>query len=1065
MILGRRAFPGVLFASLLIGCSGGVGASLTPIPGGFPSDQRTPNAVQVRLSQSALAKVTADPTNLIESVLGSTDLGVASSCGTDSVCCPDGGPQAPCGPIALDLNLQGGDAPRLAIAPQNGASTLDVTLRARAKTVSPIPFTLSGASCELTIDTTVGASQDVRFDFPLQLVSDPTTGTTRAVPGDLTVSGLTTDDFAVQGGFLCLNLNPGLTFAADVIAQAFADQLAAGLAERTCKRCESGSLDTCGPSATACSDDGLCMNGDQCLPDLGPDGRLQGFGLLTGAVPRSTGSIDLYQVAGGYATTDANGIALGVLGGILPAGGEKERCGPPAEPPAPVSIPQSTYFQGNTDPSSGAPFDLALGIHVSQLDQLAYAAYEGGALCLDVDSAGVPELTTGLLAPSLPSLRALAPDAVPLRIGFRPQAPPTLTLGQDPLLAAHFDRAELDVVATVEEQPVRLFTVVADVEVPVSLEGGMGQITPSVGDLSDALSNLSVKNVQGLTETPEAIAEAFQQNLEVFLGGFTQLGSFPLPRISGLEVGVSSIASVDGDQFLAIEADLFPSPEGQAIPDGGTPAGLAPASGGFLPLPPPSPHAVRGPRPPGGSPGHGGAALLALLCFGAALLLGRKRFRRVARAAAVLLVAFQLQGCSCGGGGGADAGIHAGSDSGVDAGVDAGTDAGSEVDGGTDGGTSSPCGDAGCLPGEVTRGPLGRYNAVASDGQRTLVTTYDEGLGDLVVIDVADGGARAYRAVAGVPEETPTYDPATYRGGVSTPGPDVGAWSSVALAGGLGRVAYQNRDTGALEIAVETTGGWSHHVVDSPQAPQTEVGVEASIVIDGAGLPAVAYLAVGEGAPTELRLARASAASPEASSAWTVQTLATVAEGPKRMWPTLLTLSDGRLALVYADPIRGSPILLLQTAPGASGFEETVLDPGPQRGRWASAVTDGTTIHVAYQDAAHRELYYVSWSGAAGTPEPVDDGVREGDRPHDVGASAAIFLDHGRPAIAYQDALTADLELAVQDGGGWTRTTPAGGAPLDGFHVAAASTGGWLVWRQLEAGRTPMGELVIQPAP
>ena len=45
------------------GCGGGC-SSLEPIPGGFPSAARTPNAGQVRISQSGLATVAADPAAL-----------------------------------------------------------------------------------------------------------------------------------------------------------------------------------------------------------------------------------------------------------------------------------------------------------------------------------------------------------------------------------------------------------------------------------------------------------------------------------------------------------------------------------------------------------------------------------------------------------------------------------------------------------------------------------------------------------------------------------------------------------------------------------------------------------------------------------------------------------------------------------------------------------------------------------------------------------------------------------------------------------------------------------------
>jgi MYXO-CTERM domain-containing protein len=117
-------------------------------------------------------------------------------------------------------------------------------------------------------------------------------------------------------------------------------------------------------------------------------------------------------------------------------------------------------------------------------------------------------------------------------------------------------------------------------------------------------------------------------------------------------------------------------------------------------------------------------------------------------------------------------------------------------------GGSPPCGDVDCLPGEVERGAVGRWNGVASDGDRTVVSTYDLKLGDLVVVDVT--GELVYTAVDGVPDETPTYHPSGYRGGVATPGPDVGAWTSIALVEGRARASYQDLDAGALKYATGT---------------------------------------------------------------------------------------------------------------------------------------------------------------------------------------------------------------------------------------------------------------------
>jgi hypothetical protein len=111
-------------------------------PGGFPSAARTPNAGQVRISQSGLAAVAADPAALLGGLLGGGGLtfDVPASCGGNpAVCCPGGNPQSPCGPIVIDLAARPGDLPRMELRPAQGASRLDVTMRARVQTQMDIP--------------------------------------------------------------------------------------------------------------------------------------------------------------------------------------------------------------------------------------------------------------------------------------------------------------------------------------------------------------------------------------------------------------------------------------------------------------------------------------------------------------------------------------------------------------------------------------------------------------------------------------------------------------------------------------------------------------------------------------------------------------------------------------------------------------------------------------------------------------------------------------------------------------------------------------------------------------
>jgi MYXO-CTERM domain-containing protein len=1229
----RFAWSVILAVLVSYGCSGGGCDGMVPTPGGFPANERVANAGQIRVSNTGIQAITEDPEALLGGLLGGMGLqfDVPANCGGSTpVCCPGGTPQSPCGPIVIDLAEQPGDAPRLVVTPVQGQSRLDLIVRARVRTQMDLPVTIPlVGDCGVHIDTDGGQFDDVRIDLPVTLAQDAMAGTTRVQVGDATLTQLSDEDVDLTGGFGCQLANFGVGLFIDTLSSQFTDQISGAIEEQVCKACPSGDVGECGPFAASC-DSEVCMKSDgTCLQELGITGRMIAYKMF-GQFSPTLGGMDIYEVAGGYATTNNNGVALGLRGGMLPAGAPRDRCGPPATAPAQPTIPQSPHFQGNVRVDNGQPFDMAIGLHESQLDELAFAMYDGGFICLSPGTRSIDLLTTDTLALIMPSLSELVSETSPVVVGLRPQSPPTIDLGRntfidmggepvpdEPLLDINFTQMEIDFFASVEGHYVRLFTLVSDVHLPVGLQVAAGELVPVLGSVDDAFTNLSVKNSEALAETPEELATRFPAILQIALPQLgAGLGGFALPELGGLVLNVTDITAVDGVQFMAIFADLAiamprvettaevieirepgaavqddpasweralrPSAtlvlgggdglEWQLRVDGGlwSPWSATPvrtisqesfwvqgthevevrartAGQGLTTDPTPVVLQVpigrvpalptradkTGPHGFHGAPGEGGcncstgtpAGGLPIVLALVAILIPRRRRSRPRRAprrglprgsrrppsearrapsgapsearlrgpragrrgmwwtAAVVAALAPVPGCDCGSG------------------------------------ASAPCGDIDCLPGEVAHGAGGRWNGAASDGTRTVVSTYESQLGDLVVVDVVDvaAGTFLYDVVDGIPEETPVYEPTSYRGGIAGPGPDVGAWSSIALAGGLARAAYQDRETGALRVAIELDQErWRTYQVD-------DRGMHTSIAIGGNGFPVVTYLATGvpgaSGVTSELRLARASGAEPSDSD-WQVQVLAAApascagacpggqvclaSPGPGMpetcatpatscapacgdteacvggscveavadpvfvdlptgtgLFPTTLVLPSG-LAVVYYDRVRTALVLLVESG---GSFTETVLDGAGEedRGMWATAVADGGTIHVAYQDGIGDQVFYTSWNGSPGAIELVDDGVRAGDRTHPVGAGASIYVSGGEPAIAYQDGLVSDLVVARRSGGTWTATPFTTGAALDGFHVATAP--GIVVWDRLDRGVVGVHGLQVQTAP
>lgn len=1181
------------------GCGGC--ATLEPTPGGFPAAKRNANATQVRVTQSGFASIAADPAALVGGLLGGGGLSfpVPGQCGGNpEICCANGQPIANCGPLNINLTKMTGDDDRLIFTPRQGQSRLDVTMRARLKTASDLPITILGANCGVKIDTQPGNEQDIELIIPMSFAQDARTGTTRLVVGDVTINRLEDSDVTLNGGIFCLLGSVGIGFFLDTLKQTFADEIKSAIQDQVCKTCESGDVSDCGEFATACTDQ-VCMNGSECLQELGIAGRARGSSIFGSLSPGTTGAIDIYEILGGYSTTNQNGVALGMLGGMQPAGAARDRCGPMAADPGNTNIPVSAFFQGNVRPDNNQPFDVGIGIHKSQLSQFAYAGYDGGFLCLTITGSTFAQLSTDTFSLLSRSLGKLVSGNSPMAVGLRPQSPPAMVLGRnvftddgmgnvtltEPLLDITFDNMEIDFFAAVDDQFIRVFTVVADVHLPVGLQTtAMGELQPVIGNPEDAFTNITVKNTEAVTETPDELAALFPTILDIALpqlgGGLSPIS---LPAIGNLQLSVTDVTAVDNVSFLAIFANLVPmqmprpvdthlalaevyEPSTDVVKNpaswkrsqaphiklslggsrdglewsyrlnGGTWSGWSKHSTPTVrakQLWLPGTHKLevrareigkpwtidttpatldvelgsgvirRSPvRGFHGQPGAGGCncdssggglaalpfALLILMLVLPMRRLGRivRRARRLGAVTWLAAVAC-LPGCSCG---------------------------------------SNPCGAVDCLPGEIEHGAIGRWTSIAADDTRVVVATYDQKLGDLVAADVTDPGDIKLVAVDGIPAGvTPTYDPSTYRGGVEGEGPDVGAFTSIAVRNGLAQISYQDQEAGALKFAFERERNkWTSVVVDGGEG--FEVGRYTSLVLDG-DIPAIAYIALGlddgmNHRVTELRLARATKANPGATD-WTTTTIASaigtcgglcdsgqacidgadgqtctatttdctsqcaddeaciagscttafgeptvadIATGTGLFARLVRLPSDGRLAVVFYDRTAHGLKIAVENAPNASAFTVTDLDGGAvgDRGLWASAVADTSgTVHIAYQDAIGDQLMYTSWNLTPGTPEVVDDGVRAGDRTHPVGAASAIFVHNGALQIAYQDGMTADVYLATKSGT-WSTQPISAGPLLDGFSIAATTGFGqpYLAWDRLDQSLAVPNTLFVQ---
>lgn len=558
-----------LFA-LLAACGGNSCSScMGPIPGGFPTDnQRHENSVQVRVSQGALDFINDHGDQLFASLLpgGGQSFDIPASCsGDQQICCPNGTP----GTCAIDIDLQ-----HVGLSP-NPPSNLALSVLTHLQTEAPLPVKITQklgpvpvtADCLISVDTHVGGASGITLVGNLNFTVDPETDLTRISLKDVDIQGLSDNmlDIKSAGGLngaLCTVGNLG--FVKNLLIGQLTGQLTgpitSALDDALCAQCTTQG--DCDSFADTCSDKGQCMRKNQCLQEVGVAGRLD-LASLSSLFASTGGKLDILAMLGGYADVLPAGVGSGLSLGML--GGGRSAAHNPCVPmrPAPEVAPIAKWaaYSQNTEPG-GQGFHVGIGVHRSYLDTLAWAAFDSGALCLNVGTSTVAQLDSATLGIILPSLSDLTHGVdVPMVLALRPNQEPHVTFGAgtdaDPLLHVAIPQLSIDFYAFIEERYVRVMTLTADVELGVQLTvDDQGQLVPSIGDLNNAFKNVVVTNSELLAESPQKLASAFPTLLSAAGGALGSLSPIALPDLMGIKLSVVGIEATDNNDFLSIFANL-----------------------------------------------------------------------------------------------------------------------------------------------------------------------------------------------------------------------------------------------------------------------------------------------------------------------------------------------------------------------------------------------------------------------------------------------------------------------------------------------------------------------------
>jgi hypothetical protein len=364
------------------------------------------------------------------------------------------------------------------------------------------------------------------------------------------------------------------------------------------------------------------------------------------------------------------------------------------------------------------------------------------------------------------------------------------------------------------------------------------------------------------------------------------------------------------------------------------------------------------------------------------------------------------------------------------------------------------------------------YSDAVVAGTKILVSAYDYNYGDLVLhtFDKTTLTETGAEWIDGVPADGMiTGDPNGARGGNSTPGPDVGRYTSIAYdpTSDTTHIAYYAVTDGAttladLKYAWRTgTGSWTTVTVDGEASgtKTASVGKYTSITLSPENMPVISYFQeAGQGSSvgvTAIKVARAKVTQPASASDFNVSTIET--EGVTPAPCADAPCGSGQVCVQQTGTLAGTCVnqqsasnctpacnSSTQICGKPSGGSSACYTPQPAPKSDGLPPGDGLFTGIAYVSSLPVVVWYDHGAGrlkgviaendsprqgAHFSPNDVlvlDDGTGMGGPAHDVGRFASIAVGPSNQiAIAYVDETAHQLDL-ITAGANWSNLSPPG---------------------------------------